>query len=55
MIVLDGGQHLESGGYDKARTIYLNDRGFSVMRFWNNQVLSELDGALEAILLALTR
>ena len=53
VVELDGGQHLESGDYDAARTAYLLDRGFTVIRFWNNQVLNELDGVREAILLAL--
>ena len=55
VIELDGGQHLDSAGYDSARTVDLNRRGFSVIRFWNNQVLSEIDGVKEAIFLALTR
>ena len=55
VIELDGGQHLESGCYDAARTSDLNGRGFSVIRFWNNQVLAEIEGVKEAILLALTR
>ena len=54
VIQLDGGQHMESGGYDAARRSDLNARGFSVIRFWNNQVLTEIDGVKEAILLALT-
>ncbi len=54
VVELDGGQHLESVEYDSARTAYLNGRGFSVIRFWNNQVLAEIHGVKEAILLALT-
>ena len=55
VVELHGGQHLEPGEYDAARTTYLNSRGFSVIRFWNNQVLAETDGVKEAILLALSR
>ncbi len=51
---MDGGQHLESGGYDAARTSDLNGHGFSVIRFWNSQVLNEINGVKEEILRALT-
>ena len=53
VVELDGGQHLESIEYDEARTTYLAERGFTVFRFWNNQVLIEMDGVKEALLLAL--
>ena len=53
VVELDGGQHLESVEYDKERSSYLNDMGLTVARFWNNQVLAEMDGVKEAILLAL--
>ena len=55
VVELDGGQHLESMEYDAERSSYLNDCGFSVIQFWNNQALKELDGVREAILLALAR
>ena len=55
VVELDGGQHQASVEYDSARSTYLNGRGFSVLRFWNNQVFAEIDGVKEAILLALTR
>ena len=53
VVELDGGQHLESIEYDAAGTTYLAERGFTVFRFWNNQVLIEMDGVKEALLLAL--
>lgn len=53
MVELDGGQHQDSVGYDTARTADLNGWGFTVIRFWNNQVINEIDGVKEAILLAL--
>ena len=55
VVELDGGQHQESGRYDAARTAELKNRGFAVVRFWNNQVFTEIDGLKEAILLALSR
>ena len=39
---LDGGQHAESE-YDARRTKYLNAQGYSVLRFWNDE-LRDLDG-----------
>ena len=55
VVELDGGQHQISIEYDAERSKYLNQHGFSVLRFWNNQVLTEIEGVKEAILLALTR
>ena len=55
MVELDGGQHAASVEYDAARTACLNDRGYSVIRFWNNQVFAEIDGVKETIFLALAR
>ena len=50
VIELDGGQRLESNSYDATRTSDLNSIGYSVIRSWNNQVLTEMDGVKEAIL-----
>jgi very-short-patch-repair endonuclease len=36
--------------HDANRTAVLNDQDFTVMRFWNNDVLSNLEGVLEKIL-----
>ena len=49
IIELDGGQHAISTT-DAARTAYLNAEGYSVLRFWNNEVLDNRDGVLHAIL-----
>jgi very-short-patch-repair endonuclease len=54
VVELDGGQHQESIEYDEARAGYLKELGFSVIRFWNNQVLNEMYGVQETILLALS-
>ena len=53
VVEVDGGQHQARAEYDEQRTRWLESRGFSVMRFWNNQVLSETDGVCEAILTVL--
>ena len=51
VIEVDGGQHAEQAEYDANRTAWLESQGFRVIRFWNNQVLEEIDGVQEAILL----
>ena len=53
VIELDGGQHQEQADYDTERTRWLEYRGFRVIRFWNDDVLRETEGVLEAIRIAL--
>ena len=49
VVELDGSQHAEAVERDVARTHFLNDEGYRVLRFWNNEVLQNLDGVLAAI------
>ena len=53
VIELDGGQHQAQSAADAARTRWLEQRGFRVIRFWNNQALEETEAVTEAILNAL--
>ena len=48
MVEIDGGQH--DADLDRERTRYLEQRGFNVLRFWNNEVLENPEGVLERIL-----
>jgi very-short-patch-repair endonuclease len=48
VIEVDGGQHSESAR-DEVRDRYLRVQGYRVMRFWNNDVLSNIDGVLTVI------
>jgi len=48
VIELDGSQHGED--IDRTRTQFLESKGFVVLRFWNNQVLTEIEAVAEAIL-----
>ena len=48
IIELDGSQHAESA-YDEARTAWLQEHGWRVLRFWNNDVLLNTEGVVEAI------
>ncbi len=45
VIELDGGQHLENVDADRERTVFLERLGFRVMRFWDNQVLTNTDAS----------
>jgi len=49
IIELDGGQHAEQVEADERRTRELEAVGFIVLRFWNADVFSNLDGVLETI------
>jgi very-short-patch-repair endonuclease len=49
IIELDGGQHANSINYDGQRSLFLEKRGFKVIRFWNNDVIENSVGVLEAI------
>ena len=53
VIELDGSQHAAKQEADARRTRFLQDRGFSVLRFWDNDVLNELDAVVETIYRAL--
>ena len=48
VIEVDGGQHMESES-DEKRDQWLEDQGFTVLRFWNNQVLKNTEGVLKEI------
>ena len=48
IIELDGGQHLENKK-DKLRDKWLKERGYDVLRFWDNEVLMNVEGVLEVI------
>ena len=49
MVKLDGGQHGVRQEADQARTKRLEELGYLVLRFWNNDVIDNLDGVLETI------
>jgi very-short-patch-repair endonuclease len=55
VIEVDGSQHGEQVNqiHDEARTAYLNQLGFRVIRVWNNDVLGRLNAVLDFIRLSL--
>ncbi|MDO5090119.1 MAG: endonuclease domain-containing protein [Cardiobacteriaceae bacterium] len=50
VVEADGGQHGEQQAYDQARTAYLQSLGFTVLRFWNHEILQQTESVLDAIL-----
>jgi crossover junction endodeoxyribonuclease RuvC len=50
VVELDGGQHFDSAKYDAMRSQLLEQAGFAVLRFWNNEVFENTEGVLEVIL-----
>jgi very-short-patch-repair endonuclease len=53
VVELDGGQNDENEGRDRQRTAYIEGMGFHVVRFWNNQVLENIESVVARIELAL--
>lgn len=49
VVELDGSQHADSA-YDRVRSDDLKQRGFRVLRFWNDDVLRDIDGVCATIL-----
>jgi very-short-patch-repair endonuclease len=54
IIELDGGQHAVRVEADARRTSILEAAGFHVLRFWNNDVLQNIEGVLEEIVATLS-
>ena len=48
VIELDGGQHADSKS-DRRRSLELAQRGYRVIRFWNTEVIENLEGVLDTI------
>jgi very-short-patch-repair endonuclease len=50
IIELDGSQHLDQEEYDAERTVYLETRGYQVLRFWNSDVMNDISGVMGRII-----
>ena len=55
VIEIDGGQHAENVEADHLRTRYLEEKGYKVVRFWNNEMLTNTDAVLNNILSIMRR
>ena len=53
LIELDGGQHAEQHAYDQKRDAFLREQGYTILRFWNNEIFEHCFEVLESILAAL--
>jgi very-short-patch-repair endonuclease len=49
VIEIDGSQHALAAEYDARRTRFLQAQGYRVIRFWNNEVLENIEGVLAVI------
>jgi isoleucyl-tRNA synthetase/very-short-patch-repair endonuclease len=50
IVELDGGQHAENIAYDDARTKFLSEAGYTVLRFWNFEINENFDEVLQTII-----
>ena len=50
IVEIDGGQHATMSEADGLRSTFLNDRGYRVLRFWDNDALLRTDEVLAKIL-----
>jgi len=48
IIEVDGGQHLENKK-DKLRDKWLEEQGYEVLRFWDNEIFTNIEGVLKVI------
>lgn len=53
VIEIDGGHHSERQEYDQVRTMWLESCGYRVLRFWNNEVMRDIEAVKSAILMEL--
>jgi len=53
VVEADGGQHAGHAAYDARRSAELAARGYRVLRFWNNEILGDIDSVLGRILMEL--
>jgi very-short-patch-repair endonuclease len=55
IVEIDGGQHDFSSPQEAERSAFLQSEGYRILRFWNNEVLTNLDGAHRTIVSELAR
>src|SRR5712664_4828444 len=49
IVEIDGGQHEPSSPQEAERSGFLQSEGYRILRFWNNEVLENLDGVHQTI------
>ncbi|HJU71846.1 MAG TPA: endonuclease domain-containing protein [Paucimonas sp.] len=55
IVELDGGQHQEHASYDQRGDAWLREQGYTVLRFWNHDVLQRTEDVPEEIRMAVER
>ena len=50
IIELDGSQHLDQEEYDEERTAYFESMGYKVLRFWNKDVMNNIEGVILSVM-----
>jgi very-short-patch-repair endonuclease len=55
IIEIDGGQYndISELAYDQKRTYYLRQKGYTVLRYWNNEVVENIDAVLDDAMMKL--
>jgi len=54
VVELDGGQHAAQAEADRRRTAFLIQHGYRVLRFWDNEVMENIEAVLQRIAEALS-
>jgi len=49
VIEVDGSQHADREAQDERRSEFLRTEGYRVLRFWNSEVMSDVDSVVERI------
>jgi very-short-patch-repair endonuclease len=49
IVEIDGGQHDRSSPREAGRSGFLQNEGYRILRFWNNEVLANLDGVHQTL------
>jgi len=53
IIEVDGGQHLDQQEYDQERSAFLSSKGYRILRFWNHDVLKNIESVMQEIVYTL--
>jgi very-short-patch-repair endonuclease len=54
IIEVDGSQHVDQQDYDAERTAFLSAKGYRVLRFWNKDILNNIEDVMATILQAIS-
>jgi very-short-patch-repair endonuclease len=49
VVKVDGSPHLNQQDYDDERTVFLESKGYHVLRFWNGDVLNDIEGIMSVV------